>query len=201
MKEHIEAIRRQLRNTPRREIDRRGGTPPPLPAPPVPRPQIRVLGITGHRPNRMGDEPWLAEVLHRLVAKLEYQRGLSGMAWGADLLFCEACRDMGVAYDAIIPYPQQPDRWPLEWQARYREAVGLAQETQVLQPEYSAGVYMKRNRMLVNRVSDVLVVWDGVREGGTWATVQMIEQKGMEWVWIHPEERTVKRRRSPLQSR
>lgn len=198
MKEHIDRIRQQLRDTPRREFDRRGGAPPPRPAPPVPT-RVRYLGITGHRPNRMGDEAWLAEIIGRLVAKLDYQRALSGMAWGADLVFCEACRDMGVAYDAIIPYPQQPDRWPLEWQGRYRDAVQHASEKQILQDGYSPGVYMKRNRLLVNRATDVLVVWDGVREGGTWATVQMIEQKGMEWVWIHPTEKTVKRRRSPQQ--
>jgi uncharacterized phage-like protein YoqJ len=155
--------------------------------------------VTGHRPNRMGEELWLRDVFDRLLAKLEGQRGLSGMAWGADLVFCEACQDYGMAYDAIIPYPQQAERWPMEWQARYREALNRANDQQVVQPEFTPGAYMKRNRLLVNRADDALVVWDGDREGGTWGTVQMIEQKGMEWVWINPTERTVRRRRSPQQ--
>lgn len=157
----------------------------------------RYLMVTGHRPNRMGDEDWLRRVFEQLFTQLDFQRGLSGMAWGTDIVFCEVCRENGQVYDAIIPYDRMHERWPMEWKVRYHDAVNGAQDRAVVAQEYTPSVYMRRNRLLVNRAADALVVWDGQKEGGTWGTIQMLEERGLSWVWINPVEKSVRRRRTP----
>lgn len=60
------------------------------------------VACTGHRPQGLpsGCEPWLADELRRIAARLAADRGMqvaiSGAAAGADLLWAEAAHDVDI---------------------------------------------------------------------------------------------------------
>ena len=155
-----------------------------------------ICAFTGHRPERL---PWgrneddlrcaaLKTLLRRTVREV-YDRGfhtfLCGMARGCDQYFAEAvlaARADG-AQDAqlcaLVPCPSQPDGWRAQEQARYRRLLADCDSVEVLEPVYSPGCMLRRNREMILRAQLLISVYDG-SAGGTAATVRFARQQGVE---------------------
>ena len=159
-----------------------------------------ICAFTGHRPERL---PWglneddmrcaaLKTLLRRTVQEV-YDRGfhsfLCGMARGCDQYFAEAvlaCRAAGTAPEAaltaMVPCPSQKDGWTADEQARYDALLTACSAVEVLEPVYTPGCMLRRNRYLVDRASLLLAVYDGIPKGGTMSTLAYALRQGVETV-------------------
>ena len=119
-----------------------------------------------------------------------YDRGfrtfLCGMARGCDQYFAEAvlaCRAAGTAPEAIltamVPCPSQKDGWAAEEQARYDALLAACSAVEVLEPVYTPGCMLRRNRAMVQRASLLISVFDGT-PGGTASTLRFAAKQGIE---------------------
>lgn len=148
-----------------------------------------VVGITGHRPERLGPgvRPWLDAALKAQLAGLAPGSVLSGMAQGVDQWAAEACLALGVPYVAVIPCAGQDGRWGAGARAAYRRLVQAAADIVVVSPgAYAAWKMHARNRWIVDHCEVLLAVWDGRAEGGTGACVAYARQRGRKVVRIDP---------------
>ena len=132
----------------------------------------------------------VARQLLPAVLQQVYDRGfrtfLCGMARGCDQYFAEAvlaCRAAGTAPEAIltamVPCPSQKDGWPAEEQARYDVLLAACSAVEVLEPVYTPGCMLRRNRAMVQRASLLISVFDGT-PGGTASTLRFAAKQGIE---------------------
>ena len=156
-----------------------------------------ICAFTGHRPEHL---PWgrdeddprcrALKILLRRTVQQVYDRGfrtfLCGMARGCDQYFAEAvlaCRAAGTAPEAIltamVPCPSQKDGWPAEEQARYDALLAACSAVEVLEPVYTPGCMLRRNRAMVQRASLLISVFDGT-PGGTASTLRFAAKQGIK---------------------
>jgi len=160
-----------------------------------------VCAFTGHRPQRL---PWgsdeedprckaLKQMLFRAVSQA-VERGaetfLCGMARGCDTYFAEAvleCMDdhPGLDLIAMVPCPQQADRWPAADRMRYASLLARCSKVEILERAYRHGCMARRNRTMVERADLLISVYDG-GSGGTAQTVKLAKAMGVEIipVWL-----------------
>ena len=154
-----------------------------------------VCAFTGHRPERLpwgGDETdaRCAALRHRMeqvVTELHaqgFETFLCGMARGCDTLFAESvlavqrrCPELRLV--AMIPCPSQPDAWSEDDRARYSRLLAACSEIRVLEPSYSDGCMLRRNRAMADAAALLVTVYDG-GPGGTAATIRYARQKGKQ---------------------
>lgn len=106
------------------------------------------------------------------------------MARGCDTLFAESvlavqrrCPELRLV--AMIPCPSQPDAWPEADRARYSRLLAACSEIRVLEPSYSDGCMLRRNRAMADAAALLVTVYDG-GPGGTAATIRYARQKGKQ---------------------
>ena len=109
---------------------------------------------------------------------------LCGMARGCDLYFAEAvleCRRQypAVTLEAVVPCPNQADRWPEAERRRYAQLLQRCDRVTILEPAYSKGCMLRRNRAMVDRADRMITVYDG-GPGGTASTVAYAQKRGVE---------------------
>lgn len=151
-----------------------------------------ICAFTGHRPERL---PWGSEEtdvrcaalksrMEQIVTELYaqgYDTFLCGMARGCDTLFAESVLAVQERYPALrlvamIPCPSQPDAWPEPDKARYDRLLAACSELRVLEPSYTDGCMLRRNRAMVDAAELLVTVYDG-GTGGTEATIRYARQK------------------------
>lgn len=140
--------------------------------------------VTGHRDLPPGAVPFVTEALELAVeqAVLEgFTCFLSGFAEGVDLLFAEIVAQRRSAYPHIRLEAILPCR------ARYQKLLlydnthtllDACQDVYFISEDYTKGVYLKRDRYMVDRSSQVIAVYDGRETGGTAYTVRYAGGKG-----------------------
>lgn len=160
-----------------------------------------VCGFTGHRPEKLPwgtderDERCLA-LKQRLeqVLRQEIRHGadtfLCGMARGCDFYFAEAVltlkeQGLSLRLEAVLPCPEQAERWPAADRLRYERLLVECDGVYLLEPAYSEGCMLRRNRAMVDRADVILSVWDG-SSGGTQSTVRYARRSGKRIValWL-----------------
>lgn len=153
-----------------------------------------VCTFAGHRPHRLPwgsreDDPRCVELKQQLAQAVQraYDGGcdrfLCGMALGCDWYFCEAALALRaqhpeVRVEAAIPCPSQPDGWPEHCRARYYSLLAACDSRTVVEPQYSEGCMLRRNRWMVDRAQWLISVYDG-HGGGTGAAVAYAKAKGL----------------------
>ena len=81
-----------------------------------------------------------------------------------------------VRLSLAIPCATQADRWTEKDRAVYRQILDLADERNVLSPEYYHGAMMTRNRYMADR-SSLCICYLRQMRGGTASTVRYALQK------------------------
>lgn len=160
-----------------------------------------VCAFTGHRPHKLPwgtreDDPRCLAVKVMLSRRLEeaYALGcrtfLCGMAQGCDLYFAEAVLTLrqqkpDVRLIALIPCPEQAKNWSKSDRERYMQLCGLCDNCEVLEPAYSAGCMLRRNRAMIERAQVLISVYDG-SSGGTGSAVRLAKNRGLTIlpVWL-----------------
>lgn len=135
-----------------------------------------LVGITGHRPERLGNtwpivEKWIKEKLKEYKENEEKVSLITGMARGVDQIAAVAAIDMEIGVRCYYPFPHKFSN--LE-----DHVLIQAEVTRFEQDKYSSDVYFKRDRRIVDDCDVLLVVWDGVKKGGTYYTYQYALEKG-----------------------
>lgn len=136
--------------------------------------------VSGHRKEKLTtySEEWIILAIDTVVNQL-YQEwgmscGLSGMASGVDLWFCEACIRAGVPYIAYIPFEGQ--------ELLMSEADAGLRDQLIKKAIKTKHV---RNHAMVEDCEQAIVVWDGNKGGTHNCFQQLIEVKKDIW-WINP---------------
>lgn len=153
-----------------------------------------VCTFAGHRPRRLPwgdreDDPRCLALKAQLAQAVEgaYDLGcrwfLCGMALGCDWYFCEAVLELrarrgDVTLEAAIPCPSQPDGWPERYRTRYYGLLAACDRRTVLEPRYSDGCMLRRNRWMVDRSDCIITVYDG-QGGGTGAAAAYARSRGL----------------------
>lgn len=159
-----------------------------------------VVGVVGHRPERLGardpGDPRRYGLRERLGAKfLELGATLlwSGGAQGSEEDACRSAIHLGIRFRLALPFPGFDDGWPSEARKRAHKI-----RSQALSVEYvstkrprtrheATRFYLERNASLVRRVDPLIAVWDG-GPGGTEQAVRVAEAIGRPWSRIDPRD-------------
>lgn len=165
-------------------------------------PRTQVCAFTGHRPNKL---PWrdnessleccaLQERLYDAVEALyrtNITHFISGMALGADLLFCETVIKLreqhpDVTLEAAIPCESQAEKWTEQQRSRYYRLASQCDYETLLQREYTADCMKKRNHYMVDHAGVLLAVFNGTTMGGTMQTVRYAMKQNLEVILVQP---------------
>lgn len=140
-----------------------------------------TIAATGHRPNKLGNDYTLSNVLCKLIQQEMYlackshnvTEAITGMALGADTLWALAALQQGIPLTAAIPFRGQELRWPTRSQNIYNQILKAATKIVYVHDEpaptehYKVAKYMQdRNVWMVDHADKLLAVWDG-SSGGT----------------------------------
>ncbi len=155
------------------------------------------LGITGHRPHKLGGYDNFTNLCEPIKWRLDTffkeknpYSIVSGMALGVDQWAVEVALNIGIKVIAMIPCVGQESRWPISAQnyyARLLERIDMAhgQITYVSLGPYTIDCMHRRNMEIVNSSSEMLAVWDGTR-GGTRDCVRYAQSTGLAVTVLNP---------------
>ena len=135
-----------------------------------------LVGVTGHRPERLGTnwpivERWIAGKLEEYKARGEKVSLISGMARGVDQIAATTAIDQGVGVRCYYPYMHKFSN--LEDYIMTR-----AEVIRYEHKDYVPQCYTDRDRRIVDDCDVLLVVWDGIKYGGTYYTYKYALEKG-----------------------
>ena len=135
-----------------------------------------LVGVTGHRPERLGTnwfivEKWIAEKLEEYKARGEKVSLISGMARGVDQIAAVTALNKGVGVRCYYPFPRRFSNLE-DYVMTHAEAIRYEAN------EYRPDTYFIRDRRIVDDCDVLLVVWDGVKFGGTYYTYKYALEKG-----------------------
>ncbi|MCL1819548.1 MAG: DUF1273 domain-containing protein [Oscillospiraceae bacterium] len=158
--------------------------------------------FSGHRPHRLAwgfdeDDSRHSELIKRLdnaitvAVAAGVTRFLCGGALGVDTWAAEAVfrakQEMGgVTLEVVIPFLGQEKRWAEEDKERYKNILLASDGFIVLEPRYTPFCMMNRNKYLTENSSRLIAVYDGNQTGGTWHTIKMAIEQGLELDVINP---------------
>lgn len=160
-----------------------------------------ILAFAGHRPEKLpwgGDETdprcaALKQALEGAVGRAigeGYDTFLCGMARGCDFYFAEAVlkaieQSSALRLEAWLPCPSQADRWPEADRLRQQQLLIGCSAVYMVEPAYTEGCMLRRNRAMIHRADALLTVWDG-SPGGTEAAIRYARKLGkmVEGLWL-----------------
>jgi len=140
---------------------------------------VRTL-ISGHRLHKLTCydpdfiELAIEDALADMLLKYGFVTGLSGMASGVDLWFCDACSSQGSPYWACVPFEGQEETMD-ESSASHRDSL-LAGADKIVNV---------KNRWMVENSDTGIVVWDG-NKGGTHNVFQQLVEARKDFLWVNP---------------
>lgn len=147
-----------------------------------------ILSATGHRPDKLGGYSKGNLDKLRFFARTQLQRYpnikcvKTGMALGWDTAIAFACIDLGIGYDAIIPFVGQEKAWSIDSQVQYNYLLSKAESVvTVSEGGYAAYKMFARNKYLVDKLEGkedfLLALFDG-SVSGTKYCVEYAKEQG-----------------------
>lgn len=155
------------------------------------------IAVTGHRPNKLGNEydlvgPYSDHVRKNLqevinVYKHIHPYLLTGMALGIDQLWASLAITNDLPFIAYIPFKGQELKWPEKSQKMYRYLLSRAEEIIICSPgSYTPQKMQIRNMKMVDDCNLLVGVHDGT-EGGTYNCLKYAEDKSKPILRIDPK--------------
>ena len=160
-----------------------------------------VCAVTGHRPEKL---PWgkdesdpRCEAVKVILAKrlqeawdMGCRTFLCGMARGCDMYFAEAVtalrqREPSARLVAMVPCPEQAHRWSRADRERYETLCAACDRVEILEPAYSEGCMLRRNKAMLELADVLISIHDG-SPGGTANAVRCGKKRGIPIlpVWV-----------------
>jgi len=128
---------------------------------------VRVA-FTGHRKFQTNDVQGIKNSIESLLRRLEPNLAIQGMAQGGDLLFAEVALSLGIPLLSVRP-------WAGHGKASDKHIWDASTEQHVVNDALSypgPRAFHARNHYMIDRASTVLALWDGRKQGGTWAAIK-----------------------------
>ncbi len=131
--------------------------------------------FTGHRPEKL-TQP---EAVIKKGLEIEIQRAIAdgyttfitGMArgvdiWAGQIVLRERAKNPQIHLICAVPHPDFEKGWKEEWQREYRCLLDSADSVHVISDRYTGpGVYMVRNKWMVDHSSRVIAVCNDQKSG------------------------------------
>lgn len=153
------------------------------------------IAITGHRPNKLGNDydltsPLIFKIKDRLIKIIKEKNPsylISGLALGIDSLWAEIALEMKIPLIAAVPCLDQDKLWREGSKEKYRNYLQSAAYVKYVTKEpYSYVSMQKRNEWMVDNCDLLIAVWDGT-SGGTGNCVKYAKNK-KELLIINPND-------------
>ena len=167
-----------------------------------PDPAGKTLAFTGHRPNKY---PCLGETAsagyRRIRARLElltrqaieegFTHFVCGGALGVDTMAALLVLDLRrenprLTLEIVVPCEEQPKLWPESNRKLYGQILASADVVTWISTEYTPFCMRERNCYMVDVSSRLIAVHDGSR-GGTFMTLELALEKGMDIITLNPK--------------
>ena len=152
------------------------------------------VGVTGHR--LLNDPSAIARRCREVLMRVQHEHATllacSALAIGADTLFAEAALDIGIPFEAILPFEHYVvDFDNADARRQYEHLLMRATHVIVLpHSERSDEAYRDAGIWLVEHCQMLVAIWDGhrtEREGGTSEIVSFAERQRLAVWWVHAE--------------
>jgi uncharacterized phage-like protein YoqJ len=145
-----------------------------------------VMGVTGHRPPRIGfshqdrkGEKLLLDFACAVIERYNPDGLISGMALGTDTAFADAALLLNVPLICALPFEGQEKQWAQEKQDKYMQILELATKVVfVSKGGYNPHKLHDRNHWIVDHCNVLISLWDGVPSGGTYQCLLYAKRKG-----------------------
>jgi uncharacterized phage-like protein YoqJ len=161
---------------------------------------MKKIAITGHRPNKLGNDYELTSKLMlgikaKLVSILEQEIKthkeillITGMALGIDTLFALIAIEMRLPFIAAVPCYNQDSKWRRKSQRLYADLLNnpLSCLKFIHEGEYTNTCMQERNEWMVNECDLLIAVWDG-SAGGTGNCVKYAMNQCKDIITINPK--------------
>lgn len=156
-----------------------------------------IIGITGHRPNKLGGydnsknkSSIIKALLAKLFLELKPTQVVVGMALGIDQWAAEVALELNIPVLALIPCAGQDCKWPPNARYHYKDLLrkitrkgGLIM--QLSNDPYRKELMHRRNGEIIKRCNLLVAVWDGT-PGGTSNCVGQARMVDKNIVQINP---------------
>lgn len=159
------------------------------------------IAITGHRPNKLGNDYDLtsdlvnevALKLQQLISQYKPTSMISGMALGIDMLWAKLAISEGIRLTAAIPCINQDKMWVQESKDLYYKILKhpLCSIHYVSDKEYDLKCMNERNEWMVDNCDLLIAVWDGT-SGGTANCIKYAVKKKKQIIYIDLKELKLK---------
>lgn len=142
------------------------------------------IAVTGHRPKRLRNQQkevkeWLSEQLN----KYECTEAISGMAQGADQIFAWAAIEKNIPLICCYPYRKS------FFHQEEQKILNKAKDIKFISEVYTGNkVYWFRDKYMVDNCDLLLAVWDGIKAGGTWLTINYAQKIGKPVIFYNFKE-------------
>lgn len=146
-----------------------------------------IIAGTGHRPKYCpckykDPHPWLTELrasIHNAFSS-DITAVISGMAIGWDTWLAQEALNAGIPVHAYVPFKGQGSKWPTASRNEYERILSLSDKVIYCAEEYDRGVFLLRDRMMVDAADQMWALLNPAAEsGGTHYTVKFAESQGV----------------------
>lgn len=162
--------------------------------------KINNIGISGHRPLRLGlDYSEKSQNLLKdfFVRRFDYYLTKNniapilncGMALGSDCCAAWAFLELGLEYRAFVPFIGMESKWPVESQKKWRGLLDNAKEVRYISKEgYSPKKFIERDKAVVD-ASDLMffLLDDKPEKSGTRHTFDYTIKQGIKYINLWEE--------------
>lgn len=144
---------------------------------------MTTLAVTGHRPPKLGGfgpatKARLTGFAYHCLQAYDPDLVYTGMALGWDQAVAVACHQLDIPFVACVPFAGQEAMWQMADQKEYRRLLTKAEKIHIVSKGgYHSKKMMDRNRWMVDNTEELLALWDGEPNGGTWQCVQYAERQ------------------------
>lgn len=134
------------------------------------------VSFTGHRPSKFSfgyneNNVDCIKLKSLLINEIEnlylsgYKVFLTGCAMGVDMWCAEIVLDLKRKFNdielyCIMPFKNQSERWAEDYKVRFNYIIKNCDKALLLQKEYDANCYFKRNKFLVKHSTVIISVYD-----------------------------------------
>jgi len=154
-----------------------------------------IVGITGHRPQKVGGfslpNPTYIKVCKEIeshLKRLNPYKVISGMALGVDSWFVNISIKLGIPFIAAVPFKGQEESWSDKDKRIYNRFLEKAEEVIIVSPGgFSKEKFQIRNQYIVDNCDLLIAVFNGEPGSGTANCVKYAQEKKREIIFINPE--------------
>lgn len=142
------------------------------------------IAVTGHRPKRLkGQQKEVKEWLSEQLDKYKCTEAISGMAQGADQIFGQAAIEKNIPLICCYPYRK------IFFHQEEQKILNKAKDIKFISEVYTGNrVYWFRDKYMVDNCDLLLAVWDGIKAGGTWLTINYAQKIGKPIIFYNFKE-------------